>query len=274
MIESGDKVVVMNSGSSYDRKVGDVIQTGNLVGFPLAGTFASVAFGEVTLPVLIHENFLSILEKDAEPDPRVLAREPLSTYGVSQIAGSIILDILGNNPENTVNLPDGIDPDDNWDGSGEVSMVHLEPALPYPILCKGCEEGVHACYCSTDDHLKEIERHMELIGTFSEDGTRWTKNAEITREMPVVPYFIHQDENEDGPQSALDSQEGGDHYKNLVIQPVEFCHANGIEAIESSIIKYAVRHRDKNGAEDVRKIIHYAKLLLELEYGETLEEGR
>lgn len=32
-------------------------------------------------------------------------------------------------------------------------------------------------------------------------------------------------------------------------------------------MKYATRHRNKNGAEDVRKIIHYAKLLPKLEYG-------
>jgi len=40
------------------------------------------------------------------------------------------------------------------------------------------------------------------------------------------------------------------------------------EAFQSNIIKYAVRHKDKNGIDDVKKIIHYAELLLELEYSE------
>ena len=68
--------------------------------------------------------------------------------------------------------------------------------------------------------------------------------------------------------TALDKQVGGMHYKQYPIQPVEFCQKNGLNAIESSIVKYAVRHKDKGGKEDVEKIIHYAKLLLELEYAD------
>lgn len=68
---------------------------------------------------------------------------------------------------------------------------------------------------------------------------------------------------------ALDIQEGGGHYKSIPIQPVEYIHANSIPFIEGCIIKYATRHRDKNGAEDIRKIIHFAQLLLELEYDEA-----
>ena len=67
---------------------------------------------------------------------------------------------------------------------------------------------------------------------------------------------------------ALDIQVGGMHYKQYQIQPVEFCQKNNLNAIEASIVKYAVRHRDKGGKEDVEKIIHYAKLLLQLEYAD------
>ena len=69
--------------------------------------------------------------------------------------------------------------------------------------------------------------------------------------------------------SAKDRQEGGSHYQ-MAIQPIEFIQANHIGFIEGSIIKYAVRHRNKNGAEDIKKIIHYCELLLELEYDEKL----
>jgi len=68
-------------------------------------------------------------------------------------------------------------------------------------------------------------------------------------------------------------QEGGSHYK-LNIQPIEYIHENDLGFIEGNIIKYATRHKTKNGAEDIRKIIHYCELLLELEYGEkSKEEG-
>ena len=68
--------------------------------------------------------------------------------------------------------------------------------------------------------------------------------------------------------SALNKQEGGDHYK-LAIQPIEYITANNLDFIRGNIVKYATR--DKNGAEDIKKIIHYCELLLELEYGQEEE---
>lgn len=70
----------------------------------------------------------------------------------------------------------------------------------------------------------------------------------------------------DENKSALDVQVGGNHYKNFKIQPVEFCQVNELNACETSIIKYACRHRNKNGIEDLKKIKHYVDLLIELEY--------
>ena len=68
--------------------------------------------------------------------------------------------------------------------------------------------------------------------------------------------------------SALDEQVGGDHYRKMEIQPIEYIEKNHLGFIEGNIVKYATRHRDKNGAEDVKKIIHYARMLLEMAYGE------
>ncbi|MBS0227692.1 MAG: DUF3310 domain-containing protein [Proteobacteria bacterium] len=68
--------------------------------------------------------------------------------------------------------------------------------------------------------------------------------------------------------SALDTQVGGDHYKTMKIQPIEFIHANGLDFFQANIVKYITRHKHKNGAADLRKAIHYAQLALELQYGE------
>ena len=65
---------------------------------------------------------------------------------------------------------------------------------------------------------------------------------------------------------SLDKQEGGNHYKKYKIQPVEFLHANNVGYIEGNIIKYVLRHRDKNGSQDLEKAKHYIELLIELEY--------
>lgn len=68
------------------------------------------------------------------------------------------------------------------------------------------------------------------------------------------------------PSSALAEQIGGQHYKGMAIQPVEFITANGIPYLEGNVIKYVCRHRDKNGAQDIDKAIHYLRLLREMVY--------
>ncbi|AAR97713.1 DUF3310 domain-containing protein [Bordetella bronchiseptica] len=67
--------------------------------------------------------------------------------------------------------------------------------------------------------------------------------------------------------NALDHQEGGGHYKDMPIQPVEFIHKNGIGYFEGNVIKYVSRWRKKNGVEDLKKARHYIDLLIELEGG-------
>lgn len=71
-------------------------------------------------------------------------------------------------------------------------------------------------------------------------------------------------------ESALQKQEGGKHYKNFIIQPVEFIVKNGLGFCEGNVIKYVCRHRQKGGVEDLRKARHYLELLAELAYGERL----
>ena len=70
--------------------------------------------------------------------------------------------------------------------------------------------------------------------------------------------------------SALDIQEGGDHYKKYKIQPIEFCFVNNIPVLEANAQKYILRHADKNGMGDLRKARHYLELMAEMYYGEKL----
>lgn len=65
---------------------------------------------------------------------------------------------------------------------------------------------------------------------------------------------------------SLKTQVGGDHYRKLPIQPIEYCHANNLGPCETFSIKYITRHRDKGGRQDIEKAIHALQLLLELEY--------
>jgi hypothetical protein len=65
--------------------------------------------------------------------------------------------------------------------------------------------------------------------------------------------------------SALDKQIGGSHYKDMAIQPIEYIHKNGLGFCEGNIVKYITRWKTKNGIEDLRKVIHYAELLIQME---------
>ncbi len=62
---------------------------------------------------------------------------------------------------------------------------------------------------------------------------------------------------------ALDIQVGGDHYKKLKIQPMEYSMANGLNACQHTIIKYVTRYPDKNGVEDLKKARHTIDLLID-----------
>lgn len=65
---------------------------------------------------------------------------------------------------------------------------------------------------------------------------------------------------------AKEIQVGGNHYKDLKIQPIEYIYANGLDYFEGNVIKYITRHRKKNGKQDLEKAKHYIDLLIELEY--------
>jgi len=58
-------------------------------------------------------------------------------------------------------------------------------------------------------------------------------------------------------------QEGGDHYSKHKIQPYTFIQTNGLSFFQGNVIKYVVRYKDKNGIEDLKKIIHYCELEIE-----------
>lgn len=90
-------------------------------------------------------------------------------------------------------------------------------------------------------------------------------SEKISRYDPV--YFVGPAKEEKRQTDAMSTQVGGSHYKDLAIQPIEFITKNNLGFCEGNIIKYATRHKSKNGAEDIRKIIHYARLILKLQYG-------
>lgn len=68
--------------------------------------------------------------------------------------------------------------------------------------------------------------------------------------------------------SALDTQVGGNHYRNGSIQPVQYIEANKLGYLEGVVVKRVTRHNQPGGKgrQDIEKAIHELQLLLELRY--------
>ena len=78
--------------------------------------------------------------------------------------------------------------------------------------------------------------------------------------------FIKTDLKKQALKATL-KQVGGSHYKDCKIQPVEYIVGNDLTFLEGNIIKYVTRHRRKGeGKKDIEKVIHYAEMILEMEY--------
>ena len=63
--------------------------------------------------------------------------------------------------------------------------------------------------------------------------------------------------------NPLKEQVAGTHYKSMPIQPVEFILANELGFCEGNIIKYTCRYKQKGGVDDLKKVVHYAQILID-----------
>ena len=78
--------------------------------------------------------------------------------------------------------------------------------------------------------------------------------------------MTHEDIFKEYNYECLSEQVGGSHYKNLKVSPAYFICENKLLFAEGNIVKLACRHQNKNKAEDIKKIIHYCKIILERDY--------
>ena len=58
-------------------------------------------------------------------------------------------------------------------------------------------------------------------------------------------------------------QVGGDHYEQLKIEPWDIAKKNKLDVWEHGVTKYTLRHRRKNGKEDLYKAIDYLNYMIE-----------
>ena len=123
-----------------------------------------------------------------------------------------------------------------------VQVNHKDKEDRYYVKIKGFE-GIYVdeCFAFNDEHLKLIET-CETVSEQDKTGSKL--------------------------YNPLDTQEGGGHYKNRGIQPLEYTMKNNLSFCEGNVVKYISRYKSKNGIEDLAKVIHYALLASYEVYGE------
>ena len=101
-----------------------------------------------------------------------------------------------------------------------------------------------------------------------------TVQAQIDRIGTPREVFEAEAEAKAKADSALDTQVGGSHYKDMAIQPWQameaWLTAEEYRGYHKGVaIAYLARERDKGGMEDIKKAIHHLQRLVEMVQDET-----
>mgnify|MGYP001176367714 FL=1 len=73
--------------------------------------------------------------------------------------------------------------------------------------------------------------------------------------------------------NPYDTQVGGNHYKDMKIQPSEFINKNELQFAEGNAIKYICRHGSKGGLQDLQKAKHYIDMIIERDYANEVNNS-
>ena len=126
--------------------------------------------------------------------------------------------------------------------------------------------------------LGDTTTHIGLHWSVDRDGqtVRWDETAAM---YPAVERLMV---GEPGPEIRYEVREareklaamgtganrfqvGGDHYSKHKIQHWDIVQEYGLNYFEGAIVKYVLRHRGKNGVEDLKKARHTLDKLIEIE---------
>ena len=122
--------------------------------------------------------------------------------------------------------------------------------------------------------IKERDGLVDLLALYQKQAQSKPNPFDTNRYPPMVKRDdwirkqerIMEKDKVSLSNNAWDKQVGGEHYKKYAIQPAQFALANGLDYAQSNAIKYIVRHKDKNGVQDLDKAIHYIELLKQHHY--------
>lgn len=115
--------------------------------------------------------------------------------------------------------------------------------------------------------------NMHCTRSFTELGVEVLGGPVTLRHATPPPSVVEEPTEEpvEAPPvqtSAFDTQVGGGHYSSRPdgYQPFQISKVLGLNPVEHTVLKYLLRHRDKNGAVDLQKAKHCLDILIEQEY--------
>ena len=135
----------------------------------------------------------------------------------------------------------------------ELPFIDDDFKLNIPEELKGRTDLLSGRIIIDDEPLKVIDSE------YSKDGNSVTHTVSLNDQYAEI---------EKVRQSAWQKQEGGSHYKNLKIQPMQYALENKLDYAQANVVKYVTRHKEKNGKEDLLKAIHNLELMIEFYYGD------
>jgi hypothetical protein len=114
------------------------------------------------------------------------------------------------------------------------------------------------------------EKYAGLIGPAQPKGDIFTPR-DIRDTAPNISKWLEQEEMkkmiEKQPAkspSSKDMQVGGDHYRQVPnMQPWDIIDAYGLDYYAGNVLKYLLRHKKKNGKEDLEKARHYLTKMID-----------
>ena len=165
-----------------------------------------------------------------------------------------------------VKTHDLVSKDSNWIEIPEGAEIYIDLGFRNHSFYK---DNFKLCWCGV--RWENTVHNSMNLERWNNTPVLWKRHTH-PEELPFIddePSLNDQyAEIETVRQSAWQKQEGGSHYKNLKIQPMQYALENKLDYAQANVVKYVTRHKEKNGKEDLLKAIHNLELMIEFYYGD------
>ena len=147
------------------------------------------------------------------------------------------------------------------DGGGNLSkIIRINLVRNDMADSHGCTYNLKGIYDRTG---KKTVFDLDLTKEYDKNGNLLIDhNIDISKIPTVEEQKKFTKELNDKLNNPLLKQEGGSHYKDMAIQPMEYILKNNIGYAEGNVIKYVSRWKSKNGIEDLKKALHVLQILI------------